>query len=176
MIFGSDTSHYVSLITGSFSTYHQSVVDSTFDNVIVHTQKLKEDDNGVWIYTEQGEARNYKPYRRRVYIITARDNYLLQKTYTLKNPEQYVDSSIDLIDLEYKQGCDINIYRRSNTMYSGSTNGNSCVATFRGSTYVTSIFMVTSYGVVSLERGWDNNHNQVWGSRNGYYIYEKIQR
>lgn len=171
-----DTKEYVKMISGQFSTRNQSMMDSTFDNVVVYTRPIKRDNNGVWIYTEQGEARNYRPYRQRVYIIVNKGHYLLQKTYTLRNPQQRVTRDIRLSDLEYKQGCDILIYKKSPNMYAGKTDGTNCVATFRGSVYVTSTFMVLPYGVVSWERGYDSNHNQVWGSRNGYYIYERVKR
>jgi hypothetical protein len=174
-----DTNEYVKMISGTFSTYHQSVMDSTFDNVIVHTRPIRKDKYGVWVYTEQGEAKNYVPYRQRVYLITQQDSVLLQRTFTIKNPQRFSILTADMFsvdDLEYKQGCDIRIYKKFHTMYMGMTDGTNCVATFRGSVYVTSTFMVLPYGVVSWERGYDNNHNQVWGSQHGYYIYERVHR
>jgi hypothetical protein len=173
-----DIHQYTEFISGRFSTQHQSIMDSTFDNVSVYTKKIREDAQGTWIYTEQGEAKNYTPYRQRVYLITRQDSVLLQRTFLIKDTGRFSITNADIIstsDLEYKQGCDIIIRRETYTMYKGSTDGNSCTATFRGSTYTTSTFMVTPHAVVSWERGWDNQHRQIWGSLRGYYIYEKLQ-
>lgn len=175
--FPPDINQYVKYISGNFSTYNQSLIDSTFDNVLVYTRVVRRDNRGIWVYTEQGEARNYTPYRQRVYLITNQDSVLLQKIYTIKNPQQFSRRNfarISFDDLEYKQGCDVIIRKMAPEMYKGTTDSNTCVATFRGSTYTTSIFMVRPYGVISWERGWNDNHQQVWGSTRGYYIYEKI--
>lgn len=168
---------YVRMISGTFSTRNQSMVDSTFDHVVVHTQPIRRDSTGVWVYTQQGTI-NTPPYRQRVYHITSQDTVLVQKTYMLKNPTKVSPRSIQRIrlqDLEYKAGCDILIRKESPTAYIGNTDDRSCSATFRNSTYVTTSFMVTPHIIASWERGWDDSGKQVWGSTHGHYIYEKVR-
>jgi len=178
---------YVKRITGTFSTVEQHKQDSTFDDVRVYTKVIRKDKGGIyWVYTEQGETKNYKPYRQRVYQISIVDNLLITlKIYYIKNQEKfsYFNSSFKSItqeDIYLKPGCDIYIvYSQiaANLMaYSGKTNSRNCVATFRGSTYTTSEFIVYSDKVMSWERGWNDRDEQVWGSRKGPYIFKKISK
>ena len=172
-----DIERYVGRITGVFSTYEQHQRDSTFDNVVVITNLIRKDDEGVyWIYTEQGEFLNYTPYRKRVYELKLVDGKILQNIYYIKNESSFSylnASTITPNDVYIKDGCDIEIKKVDNRFYVGNTKDKRCIATFRGSSYTTTDFIVLKNEIRSWERGWDLNDNQVWGSMRGYYIYKK---
>ncbi len=174
---------YVNRITGIFSTYEQHQQDSTFDNVVVYTKLIRRDRNNIyWVYTEQGEAKNYKPYRQRVYQIALVDNLIKLRIYYIKNQEKFSYfnpksiQSITLKDIYLKQGCDLDIQWVGDGVYGGRTNDTNCIATFRGSSYTTTDFMVYEDEVHSWERGWNKNGIQIWGSQKGHYFYKKISK
>jgi CpeT protein len=178
---------YTKRITGVFSTEEQHISDSTFDNVRVYTKLIRKDINGIyWVYTEQGEFKNYKPYRQRVYQLSIVDGKILQRIYYIKNESNFsyfnpkTIKSITINDIYIKPGCDLQItyvaYPILKNVYGGTTNDTNCVATFRGSSYTTTDFKVYETAVHSWERGWDKNGKQVWGSSKGHYIYKKISK
>ena len=81
---------YVNRITGTFSTAEQHKEDSTYDDVRVYTKLIRKDINGIyWVYTEQGETKNYKPYRQRVYQLAIVDGLIKQRIYYIKNQEKF---------------------------------------------------------------------------------------
>ena len=174
---------YVKRITGTFSTAEQHKEDSTFDDVRVYTKLIRKDINNIyWVYTEQGETKNYKPYRQRIYQIALVDNLIKLRIYYIKNQEKFSYfnpksiQSITLKDIYLKPGCDLDIQWVGDGVYGGKTEDKKCIATFRGSTYTTSEFMIYEDAVHSWERGWNDKDEQVWGSSKGYYIYQKISK
>jgi len=179
-IFSQNIKRYTKSISGVFWTKEQHSKDSTFDNVIVRTNLIRIDSDGTyWVYTEQGEFENYIPYRKRVYELKLVEDVIHQRIYYIKNETNfsYLNyKSITNDDIFLKEGCDIQIRYNGRGVYNGSTDGNGCVATFRGSSYVTTDFWVKRNQVGSWERGWSNDGDQVWGSQRGYYIYKKISK
>ncbi len=177
-----DLKEYVKRITGTFSTYEQHKTDSTFDDVRVYTKLIRKDVNGIyWVYTEQGEAKNYVPYRQRVYQIALVEDYIKLRIYYLNDITKHsffkpeTINNITLADIKLKPGCDLNIRLKGN-YYGGDTNDKNCIATFRGSSYTTTNFEVHKDYVKSWERGWSKDDKQVWGSSKGHYIYKKISK
>ena len=174
---------YVKRITGTFSTAEQHKEDSTFDDVRVYTKLIRRDKNGIyWVYTEQGEAKNYVPYRQRVYQIALVEDYIKLRIYYLNDITKHsffkpeTIKNITLANIKLKPGCDLNIISRGDGVYGGQTDDKKCVATFRGSTYTTTDFLVYKDAVHSWERGWNDKDIQVWGSSKGHYIYKKISK
>lgn len=171
---------YTKSISGVFWTEEQHLKDSTFDNVIVRTDLIRIDDDGTyWMYTEQGEFKNYTPYRKRVYELTEVEGVIWQRIYYIKNEEKYSYLNYKCItndDIQLKEGCDVWIRYNGRGNYNGNTDGKNCVATFRGSSYVTTNFWVYTKEILSWERGWNKFDEQVWGSERGYYIYKKISK
>ena len=171
---------YTKSISGVFWTEEQHRRDSTFDNVIVRTNLIRKDDDGTyWMYTEQGEVKDYTPYRKRVYELKEVEGVIWQRIYYIKDEKRfsYLNSTeITQEDVIPKEGCDIWIIVDDDGNYNGNTDGKNCVATFRGSSYVTTDFWVYKGKILSWERGWNENGEQVWGSERGYYIYKKISK
>lgn len=194
----SDIFTYTNWISGDFSSYEQSQMDSTFDDVYIHNVKFRSDSRGNWVYTEQGERVDGIPYRQRVYIVSvASDTTLIVDTYKIKTQNFYSSKNesvffggpnlyeklnlLEFDDLEKMVGCSTYIHKRIDdngdvVYYYGSTNENDCKGTFRGATYTTSEFRVFKTEIISWERGWNDDGMQVWGSETGPYIYTKIQK
>lgn len=193
---GYDLYTYSSWISGYFNSTMQSVEDGYFDNVYVYTTHFRSDEYGEWFYTEQGELRDKIPYRQRVYILSSSsDTSFINRVYKIKDIRIISDENkngffaghnlieklvkLNYSDLEEMCGCSTQIRKQyistGDWYYYGSTNEKDCKGTFRGATYTTSQFKVYSNGVVSWERGWNDDGKQIWGSTKGpyYYIKEK---
>jgi CpeT protein len=196
LVDGYDLYIYSNWITGHFTTTIQSVEDGYFDNVFVRTIHFNSGMNGDWFYTEQGELRDGIPYRQRIYQLNwLNDTTLINRVFKIRNAD-FISSKnkshffggadliemlneLDLDDLEEMCGCSTYIYKRyiesGGWYYYGSTDETDCKGTFRGATHTTSHFKVYSNGIVSWERGWNYNGEQVWGSTKGPYYYIKEQ-
>jgi hypothetical protein len=99
---------------------------------------------------------------------------VLDDTTSLLTPQEHLQNiPPELIVL--KQGCSILIYKDNLNAFRGSTIQNNCKGSFGGATYTTSEFVVYPHEIISWERGWDNNGNQKWGSKESPYIFLKIQ-
>jgi CpeT protein len=196
LVDGYDLYMYSEWISGTFTTTLQSIEDEYFDNVYVYTTKFRSNEMGNWFYTEQGEIKDRIPYRKRIYIVsTINDTTIISRVFKLKNENftssknesrffnrndlEYKLSILEFDDLEEMCGCSTYIYKRyiksGGWYYYGSTNEMECKGTFRGATHTTSHFKVHSNGIVSWERGWNDNGEQVWGSTKGPYFYIKNQ-
>lgn len=180
LTFSQSIKQYTKHITGVFWTKEQHLRDTTFDNVMVRTNLIRIDDDGThWVYTEQGEVKDYTPYRKRVYELKEVEGMIWQRIYYIKDEKKfsYLNSTeITEGDILPKEGCDIWIRYNGRGIYNGGTDGENCVATFRGSSYVTTDFWVKRRVIGSWERGWNSDGEQVWGSKRGYYIYKKISK
>jgi hypothetical protein len=71
-----------------------------------------------------------------------------------------------------RSGCAL-VLTLSNGQFKGSTDERSCPSSLRGSSYATSEVVITENQLTSLDRGFDENDNQVWGSEYGPYIFKK---
>ena len=51
----------------------------------------------------------------------------------------------------------------------------SCPSILYGANYTTSEVEIFNDKIISWDRGFDINNNQVWGATNGGYIFNKIK-
>ncbi|MCK5454144.1 MAG: hypothetical protein KAJ16_07275 [Calditrichia bacterium] len=58
---------------------------------------------------------------------------------------------------------------------SGSTRGNDCQSSLRGTAYATSEVTIRKTELISWDRGFDSNDQQVWGAEKAGYIFKKIK-
>jgi CpeT protein len=190
---GYDVVEYTERIVGKFATTTQHKEEPYFDDVTVETFWIRDDMEGIWLYTEQSNTGDSIPYRQRVYnIVWLNDTTIVSKVYRLKNPKQveYPQSKsflrggptfyellarIKRSDLIHMEGCDTNIHKGIDGNYYGSTDAEECKGSYMGANYTTSQFRVYPHMVVSWEQGWKNDGEQVWGSSRGYYYYRKIE-
>lgn len=173
-------------MTGSFTSAEQSVLDPDFLEINLHMARIwTERTDGKWFYVEQAMAsRPDRPYRQRVYRLIVQPNGLIvSEVFTLpgeplrfagawKRPELLRDLSPK--ELALLDGCAVVLQRISEIEYKGGTVGNGCASDLRGASYATSEVTITPEGLLTLDRGFDKNGEQVWGSTKGPYQFLRM--
>ena len=171
-------------MTGTFSSAAQAAEDPEFFDVSLHIAPVWTDrEDGRWLYVEQAVAEAPDlPYRQRVYQITEVAPGLFEnRVYTLPDPGAVVgawreEAPLDGLapdDLEEREGCSIVMRRRGDT-FIGSTLAWLCTSELRGAAYATSEVMITPDGMISWDRGFSEDHGQVWGSVVGGTVFDRI--
>ncbi len=176
----------LSMMTGSFDSAEQAKLDPE-NYYPIHLQMVpiwESRDDGPWLYVEQAlETTLEKPYRQRIYRLSSgNNNTYLSEVYTLPgDPLNYAGfwqktANFDPISpdsLNIREGCAIMLTFNNDGSFSGSTDGTSCSSQLRGATYATSEVSITDSVLISWDRGWDSDGNQVWGATEGGYVFRK---
>jgi CpeT protein len=177
----------VDYMTGTFSTSEQAQSDTNYYDITLHQVHIwKDRTDGYWLYVEQASSdRVEQPYRQRVYHLAQISDSTYQSTvYALQNPEKYIgdwSKENPLADmgpesLSERDGCAVILQKYGADTFVGSTESLRCDSNLRGAAYATSIVLITPTQMYSWDRGFDINGNQVWGSRDGGYIFKKISQ
>lgn len=80
--------------------------------------------------------------------------------------------TFSISDFTTEPKCELTLYENAGT-FTGSTGVPGCISERSGASYVSSDVEITNSYFKSLDRGWDEHGNQVWGSENGAYVFEK---
>jgi hypothetical protein len=174
-----------SWITGAFSSEEQSTIDTNFYNIHLHMSEIwTEHNDGKWLYVEQAASWSLdKPYRQRIYRLTAKEKETFESAvYTFNNPEKFIGawinneaySSITQDSIILKEGCSI-FLKKDGNKFVGSTIGKNCSSELRGASYATSEVVIDENTLTSLDRGFNENGEQVWGAETGPYIFKKVK-
>lgn len=185
--------HHGSLATlrdymvGSFSSAKQASRDpeNYRDIRLEMVQIWPERTDGTWLYVEQAVADSLeKPYRQRIYRLrhdTA--NVYTSDVYTLPEPAQryagaWQDPSrlggLTPEQLSLKDGCSLTLtWHNCSAIFTGTTTGAGCESTLQGAAYATSEASISPFGMITWDRGFDRNGNQVWGATEGGYVFVK---
>lgn len=175
-------------MTGSFSSYEQSIKDSNFYDIRLEMLRIwRERDDAYWLYIEQAVSTNLeKPYRQRIYRVSQIDESTFEsKVFEIKEPLRFArgweksdkeflanlipDSLID------RQGCAIILKKIDENKFSGSTIGKECLSNLRGAQYAVSEVTITPTQLISWDRGYNSDDEQVWGAIVGGYIFDKVK-
>ena len=168
------------LMQGHFSSRAQASSDPEFFDIRLHMLAIWTDrTDGRWLYVEQAVATTpEKPYRQRVYRVTPGDDgSIVSAVYTIDDPLRFAmawrdDGKLDALafdDIELKEGCEVILRRVDDQHYAGSTREGACRSELRGASHATSEVVVTTEGVDSWDRGYDDAGTQVWGAvKRGY--------
>ena len=179
-----DVEALVDYMTGSFSSEEQAQQDSNYFNIELEMVQLwKDRTDGPWIYIEQAvaETKN-KPYRQRVYQIKQRSDGKIESiVYSIPDPlrfagdyqEEYPFLRLAPDSLSIKEGCEVVLYRTDYGHFEGGTIDNNCPSDLRGASYATSEVIIDKDKMITWDRGFDENGNQVWGATKGGYIFKK---
>lgn len=170
------------LMTGSFSTHAQSLADTTFQDINLEVRQIwTRRKDGFWLYVEQAAAASMgQPYRQRVYhLYVADDSTLVSQVFELKEPETYTGwwkeprrfDSVKFQALSNKVGCEVYLRKTKTGSFTGATEGQDCLSTLRGASYATSEVVIGKKELHTWDRGWNADQQQVWGSRNGPYVF-----
>jgi hypothetical protein len=181
----SDLRNLYNLMIGSFSSENQSKEDSSYFDIRLKMVPMWSESEYYWLYVEQAKATNEnKPYRQRVYRISKfNDTTIESRVYTIKNGEQYFGewklenplAGLTIDSLEERKGCSIFLNKINKNEFSGSTNKSDCESALKGASYATSFVNIYTDMIISWDRGFDKDDNQVWGAENGGYIFVKLE-
>ena len=181
----SDLRNLYNMMIGSFSSENQSKVDSNYFDIRLKMVPMWSESEYYWLYVEQAMATNEnKPYRQRVYRLSkVNDTTIESRVYTIKNGENYFGdwklenplANLTIDSLEERKGCSIFLNKINKSEFSGSTNKTDCESSLKGATYATSFVNIYTDMIISWDRGFDKEDNQVWGAINGGYIFDKIE-
>ncbi|MBN2431020.1 MAG: chromophore lyase CpcT/CpeT [Acidobacteria bacterium] len=172
-------------MTGEFSSKAQAESDDSYFAIrLVMARVWPDRTDGLWLYVEQAVAETPdQPYRQRIYRLlhVGRDIYESQ-VYEVPQPVKLVRAwqkpellaELSPERLETRDGCAI-LLRRRGDAFVGSTLADLCRSTHRGATYATSQVTITADGMVSWDRGFDEQGHQVWGAEKGGYVFRKIR-
>ena len=140
---------------------------------------------GVWLYSQMNTGETHKLYRQRVLQFTLSEDgkKIIQKAYSLNNPDAYVDVwgkpnvlkilTPDDIKPYFSEGCD-QVWRQDiSEGWKGYVDPKTCTITSkRRNTDI----RIESEGYLSkseyrtTERGYDTDMNFLWGSKPGEMI------
>jgi hypothetical protein len=173
-----------SYMTGSFSSQGQSETDTNFFDIRLYMAPIWNSGNDTaWLYVEQAASWNLDtPYRQRVYRLLQLDSNKFQSAiFTFNDPVRFTGdwqkenplAELTPDSLTEKEGCDL-ILSKNGDIFEGSTVEGACYSDMRGASYATSEVIITKDMLMSLDRGWDSTHTQVWGSEYGAYEFKKI--
>lgn len=174
-------------MSGTFNSEKQAQKDSAFFNITLHMKPIWAGNrtDGYWFYVEQAVTQLMdKPYRQRVYHVFIQDRYtIVSQVYELKNPKGAIGcwkenaplQHLSTDSLELRNGCAIYLRKISKSLYAGSTPGKECLSSLRGAAYATSEVSIYPNRIVSWDRGWNAEDQQVWGAIKGGYEFLKIE-
>lgn len=168
---------------GTFSSEAQAEADEAFFPIILHMAQIWE-DRGRWLYVEQAMiGRENEPYRQRVYHVFRDDEgRLVSDVFTLINEQDFVGAHLspELFDafdadiLSYRSGCAVFLEAAGPGEFRGSTLEDQCPSSLQGASYATSEVTITEAGMLTWDRGFSAEGEQVWGSVSGGYVFLRI--
>jgi len=172
------------LMEGNFSSAKQSQIDTGYYDIRLHMKRIwSEREDAVWLYVEQTAASSpERPYRQRVYRLTRVDDNLFESAiFELKDPLRFVGEwkaadagkSIDPESLIHREGCSVYLKKVGDQAYSGSTDADRCESDWRGAKFVSSIVTVLKDGLITWDRGFDENGKYLWGAEKAGYFFER---
>ncbi|HAQ38439.1 MAG TPA: hypothetical protein DCX89_07225 [Saprospirales bacterium] len=182
--FNRETLELAALMEGNFNTKNQSLIDSGYFDIRLHMKRIwPEREDAVWLYVEQSAASSPdKPYRQRIYrLINMEYNLFESAIFELPEPLRFVGEwkspnagkSIDPEILIPLEGCAVYLKKVGEQMYCGSTVADNCLTDWRGAKYVSSIVTVLKNGLITWDRGFDENNNYLWGAEKAGYFFER---
>jgi hypothetical protein len=186
----SGLTQFAQTMAGHYSSADQAKADSSYFNIHLHMVPIwdsAEDPDTVWLYVEQA-AFGYldQPYRQRVYRLTeepeSEGTRFRSAVFTLSAPMRFAGAwdSVAAFDgltpdsLVERSGCDLVLTRFEDGSYAGSTGENTCPSALRGAAYATSEVTMDNRQLLSWDRGWDENGEQVWGAEKGGYVFRRM--
>ncbi len=175
-----------SSMSGTFSSQAQADGDENFLNINLSMEPIWSDrQDGYFFYVEQAASSSpNRPYRQRIYQVTFSEGDEQQHgefvSRILEFPEflngyHYEACEIGLLELSHVKemvGCRL-VIRDQGSYFTGSTIGSGCKNSWGGACFVTSEVSIYPDLLESLDRGYAEDCNQVWGSEHGPYRFVK---
>ncbi len=175
-----------SLLAGTFDSKTQAeaspVAFRAIRLVSVVVPKSRLGSGPPVLYLEQALlATPDKPYRQRFYRIEeTADGGVVSRVFEPKDPLAVSGKWRDPADLALygpgdvveRLGCAVRL-RKTAEGWEGGTEGTSCPSALSGARYATSRVKLLPGRMESWDRGYDLEDRQVWGAREGPYVFER---
>lgn len=169
---------------GTFTSAEQALQDTNYYDITLTMMPIwLFKDEGCWLYVEQALTQQLNnPYRQRLYhVVALTDTTFESHVFEFDDPTDYVQlwrnaetmASLTMDQVKEKSGCTVYLTKIGLGQYVGQTKGEGCSSRLRSAQYATSEVTITSGQIVSWDRGFDANHQQVWGAKGGGYIFKK---
>jgi CpeT protein len=180
-----DLADLVGMMTGSFSSAAQAEADpENFWDIRLEMAPIWRDRTDArWLYVEQASAASLdRPYRQRVYRVTqVGENLFESAVFSLPDPGSAIGAwkgeaplgDLTPEDLIVRQGCSVFLSRADDGSFRGSTRDKECTSNLRGAVYATSEIVIQADRLLSWDRGFDAEDQQVWGAEKGGYVFIK---
>lgn len=175
------------LMTGTFNSAEQAARDSSYFDINLHMYPIwqKKYPGEHWLYVEQAvSAQQDRPYRQRVYKLEKLDGSNFRSVvYELPEPEAFAGKwndpkafkALSAEDLILREGCAVYLEQVDDNRFRGSTREQECASTLQGAAYATSEVDIQPGLIISWDRGFNSDNQQVWGATMGGYIFRKIE-
>lgn len=182
----------VSYLTGVMETSVQaktvpgapSVRMTTCTVKVPDADEITQRSPAVFLYQEQAMTDSPdRPYRQRFLQISpsADGRQVESATFVPRNSQTWV-GFCDLPPSERSVGIEeIGDYRCSvflqaaGSQYIGQTQPEGCPVNYKGAVTVTTKIILEADSMETLDRGYDQKGNQVWGAENRSYQYQRIE-
>ena len=182
-----DLKRLASMMTGTFSSEAQAEADDGFFHIrLVMAPIWEARADGPWLYVEQAAAGSLDaPYRQRVYhLVEVGDGSIRSDVYELPDPAAFTGawrrddafSGVSPDDLVLREGCSLVLRPTGGSRWAGATADRACPSELRGASYATSEAVITPEGMLSWDRGWNAQGEQVWGAVKGGYVFDRVSR
>ena len=175
-----------SLLAGTFDSAAQAEADPkgfrAVRLVAVVVPKSRLGTGSPVLYLEQAlVATPNKPYRQRFYRIEeTADGGVVSRVFEPKEPLAVSGKWRDPADLALygpgdvveRIGCAVRL-KRTSEGWQGGTEGKNCPSALSGARYATSQVKLLPGRMESWDRGYDLEERQVWGAKDGPYVFER---
>ena len=143
---------------------------------------------GPGFYSEQSYNHDpWSPYRQGLHKLEVKDNIYILKNYEIIDSERYAGAGFE--PFIYKQllgsistprkGCAMHFRKLKRGVYKGEVEpGSKCLLLKDESkSYLKSNVTISAKRWVSEDSGFDiESHKKIWGSENGPFIFDKINK
>lgn len=172
-------------MAGSYTSAEQAAADTNYFDIELEMVRIwPKRKDGAWLYVEQASSKaKEKPYRQRIYHLQElNDSTFTSDILSIKSGEAFYGAYKDPLlmeklnsdSLNILDGCTITL-RLKGTNYVGSTEGRKCSNAWGKATYATSEVTIMPGRMVSWDRGYNDDGEQVWGAEKGGYHFVKRQ-
>jgi len=180
-----DLERLFGMMQGSFSSERQSKADTSYLNISLHMVPIWP-GRGHYLYVEQALfARQEAPYRQRVYhVYRSGPGTFVSAIYLLPDEGRWAGAWKDPAafeglspgELTPLEGCEVHLKKTGRNRFAGATREGNCPSVLRGAAYTTSEVEIVPGRMVSWDRGYNQQGQQVWGAAKGGYSFLRSSR
>ncbi|WP_252010489.1 chromophore lyase CpcT/CpeT [Ferrimonas sp. SCSIO 43195] len=172
-------------LQGNFSSEQQSQQLENYFHLQLHTVSVWPSSEAPWLYMEQASVkRPERPYRQRLLRLqqTAPGQFTYTP-YTLNQPQRYMQAwryparlaPLTPEQITPRSGCEVYLrWQADKQRYHGQTRIGTCTSKMYGASYTTIEISVYRDRVVKWARGYDADHNFIWGGNQGGYRFDRL--